>query len=178
MFVILVFSTFLGYAGVGSADPAIAKRVEEYQIKALFLYNFANFVNWPAKAFENDRFLKLCLVGHVPFGGFLDKVNGTFIGERELRIIRTEREDKNILSGCHILFVGLDQQNELEKFFKNLNHTFVLSVGNEPRFADDWGTVNIKRVRDGAEVEINLKRAIESGLFISSDLLAISRVIQ
>lgn len=162
------------------ADDAVSDQIKEYQIKALFLYNFANFVEWPNQAFPTvDAPLKLCLVGYVPFGGFLDTVDGTFIGKRMLAIVRADKSSHaDIQSGCHILFVGTDQKTELQRLFSDINHTFVLSVGAEPRFADDWGTVNIFRVRDGAKIEINLKKAMASELTISSDLLAIARVIQ
>lgn len=47
------------------------QRVKEYQVKALFLYNFANFVEWPDEAFPHaDSPLKMCLYGAVPFGSF------------------------------------------------------------------------------------------------------------
>jgi len=166
--------------GSVSAEDIVNDRIKEYQIKALFLYNFANFVEWPNRAFAGlDDPLKLCLVGSAPFGGFLDNVNGTYIGNRMLYVLRSDDGlDDEVQDGCHILFVGLDKKSELETFFSNINHTFVLSVGDEPRFADDWGTVNIFRVRDGAKIEINLKKAMENELTISSDLLAIARVIQ
>lgn len=162
-----------------SESESLNGLVEEYQFKALFLYNFANFVEWPNQAFPTDSSpLKLCLVGYVPFGGFLDTVDQTLIGDRTLHVYRTESaEDEVIKSGCHILFEGIDKEKEMQQFFNNLNHTFVLSVGDEPNFANLWGTVNIFRVRDGAKVEINLKRAMENQLTVSSDLLAIAEVL-
>jgi len=180
---ICVCALFAGLIQVAQAEDGEQKlldKVKEYQIKALFLYNFANFVSWPNRAFEGDSSpLKLCLVGAVPFGGFLDTVNGTLIGDRALSVIRDpDGNSDQVQAGCHILFVGFNKKSELQSFFNNLNHTFVLSVGDEPRFADEWGTVNIYRVRDSQRVEINLKKAMDNGLVISSDLLAISKVIQ
>lgn len=154
--------------------------VNDFQIKGLFLYNFANFVIWPDQAFSGTNGqLKLCLVGDIPQGGFLDTVDGTLIRKRTLSVIRAQdAQDPAINSGCHILFVGFDQEQELKHFFANLNHTFVLSVGDEPQFADNWGTINIHRVKDGAKVEINLKKVLENQLTVSSDLLAIAKVIR
>ncbi len=162
------------------ATTSASDRVKEYQIKGLFLYNFANFVIWPDKAFESfNSGLKMCLVGNVPFGGFLDTVDGTLIGDRVLQVIRAEDEtDPDVESGCHIVFVGINKRDTLSLFFDNLNHLFVLSVGDKPRFANDWGTVNIHRVKDGARVEINLKKAYKNGLMISSDLLNIAKIVE
>ncbi len=68
--------------------------------------------------------------------------------------------------------------DRLQDFFSNVNHLFVLSVGNTEGFADQGGgVVNIFRTRDQQKFEINLQRAIERGLFISSDLLSLARII-
>ena len=151
--------------------------VKEYQVKALFLYNFANFVEWPDNAFENPAStLKMCLYGAVPFGEFLDVVNGAQIRSRYLQVIRTTDFSK-IKSGCHILFVGIDHAAELESFFKDFNHLFVLSIGNTQDFARKGGVVNILRTRDQQQFEINLSKAMESGLLINSDLLSLARII-
>lgn len=158
------------------AQDDLAK-VKEYQVKALFLYNFANFVEWPDDAFPLPSSpLRMCLYGAVPFGEFLDVVNGVTIRDRVLDVIRTTDREK-IHSGCHILFVGIDHHGELEQFFKNINHLFVLSVGNTANFASYGGVVNIFRTADQQQFEINLSKAIENGLLISSDLLALARII-
>lgn len=149
----------------------------EYQVKALFLYNFANFVEWPEDAFESPASpLRMCLYGEVPFSGFLEPFDSTRIRERELTIIQTDNPDR-IHNGCHILFVGANKLDEVERLFSNLNHLFVLSVGSMQGFTDKGGIVNILRTRDQQKFEINLSKAIENGLLIDSDLLALARVI-
>ncbi|HVL02102.1 MAG TPA: YfiR family protein [Dongiaceae bacterium] len=159
------------------AADADLELVKEYQVKALFLYNFANFVEWPENAFATPNSpLKMCLYGAVPFGEFLDVVNGAQIRNRSLEVIRTTDYNK-IQSGCHILFVGIDHINELESFFRNLNHLFVLSIGNTEDFARMGGVVNILRTQDQQQFEINLSKAMENGLLINSDLLSLARII-
>lgn len=155
-----------------------SERAREFQAKALFLYNFANFVEWPEEAFSNeDAPLRMCLFGAVPFGEFLDVVNGVPIRNRTLEVLRTS-DESDIHDGCHILFVGIDRLDRLDNFFNNVNHLFVLSVGNTEGFADQGGgVVNIFRTRDQQKFEINLQRAIERGLFINSDLLSLARII-
>ncbi len=152
-------------------------RVKEFQVKALFLYNFANFVEWPDSAFDGpEASLRLCLYGAVPFGSFLDAVDGVRIRDRQLDVIRTtDRAD--IQQGCHILFVGIDQLDQLDAFFADIDHMYVLSVGNTEGFARRGGVINIYRTRDQRRFEINLAQAIENGLLISSDLLSLARII-
>lgn len=172
----LLFVIFLTSTGSARAEEDLDK-VKEYQVKALFLYNFANFVEWPDDAFTSASSpLRMCLYGAVPFGEFLDVVNGVAIRDRVLQVVRTTDYAK-ISSGCHILFVGIEHRQELQRFFRDLNHLFVLSVGNTDNFAAEGGVVNILRTRDQQHFEINLTKAIENGLLISSDLLALARII-
>lgn len=160
-----------------ASERQSAEQAREYQVKALFLYNFANFVEWPQDAFvDQSSPLKMCLYGAVPFGSFLDIVDGVQIRNRRLKVTRTT-EYADIRSGCHILFVGTDQTAKLDQFFKNINHLFVLSVGNTEDFASKGGVINILRTSDQERFEINLAKAIENGLLISSDLLSLARII-
>jgi len=169
--IIVIFSSV--YTGVSYANVNA-----ENQVKALFLYNFANFVEWPESAFKSKLSpIRLCLYGDVPFGGFLDAVNGTLIGDRVLTMIRTQQK-KDIEDGCHILYVGLDRTAELTSFFKNIKFNYVLSVGERGDFVDKGGVVNIVRTTDQVEFDINISNALKNGLWVSSDLLSLARKIR
>lgn len=149
-----------------------------YEMQALFLYNFANFVEWPDSAFPTDGSpVKLCLFGGVPLDTFVRVFDGTKIRGRELAIIQTHQLE-DIKSGCQILFVGHDKQEFLNTFFKDIKHIFVLSVSSIDSFAEKGGVVNITRTSDQMQIVVNLESAVKNGLYISSDLLSIARVLE
>ena len=61
---------------LGAAAPPGNTRAQspEYQLKAVFLFNFAQFVEWPASAFPKpDTPLGICILGEDPFGSYLDE---------------------------------------------------------------------------------------------------------
>src|SRR5580704_16994746 len=62
----------------------------EYRVKAVFLYNFARFIDWPAEAFQkSDELFSICVLGEDPFGQALDdEVAGKTIGGRALAVHR------------------------------------------------------------------------------------------
>lgn len=154
------------------------KQEREQQAKALFLYNFANFVEWPDEAFTApDDPIRLCLFGDIPFVSFLKKVDGTLIGERRLNIQKATRIEQ-IDEGCHILFVGDEQRVLLPEFWKQIKYLYVLSVGEQSEFTERGGIINILRTTDRVQFAVNISNAIANGLFISSDLLALARVIR
>src|SRR5215510_13723891 len=61
----------------------------EYQVKAVFLYNFAKFVEWPTQAFPRpDTPFNICLAGD-PFQGAVEQtVEGETLNGRRLVVRR------------------------------------------------------------------------------------------
>ena len=163
---------------LSSAVYADDGQQKEYQAKALFLYNFANFVTWPEEAFkENSQPIHMCLFGEIPFGTILDAVNGTLIGDRPLKITRTNKI-KDIAEGCQILFVGDERRALLPEFWKQIKYIYVLSVGEQEKFTVNGGIINIMRTTDRMQFDVNITNAMKNGLFISSDLLMLAREIR
>jgi len=46
----------------------------EYQLKAVFLFNFTQFITWPNKSFDNEKdpFI-IGILGENPYGSFLEE---------------------------------------------------------------------------------------------------------
>jgi len=58
----------------------------EKNIKAAYLYNFANFVDWPEETASQNEILNICVLGTDPFGKSLDAVRGKIVkGGKKLR---------------------------------------------------------------------------------------------
>src|SRR5882724_9097047 len=84
------FLVLLAAAGVAICAPSGAEAFQntpkEYQVKAAFLFHFAQFVAWPDSAFSRpeDPFV-IGILGADPFGGYLDEVvRGEKIGARAI----------------------------------------------------------------------------------------------
>ena len=151
---------------------------EDERLKALFLYNFANFVDWPDSAFKaSDSDLRLCLFGEIAFGSMLDAVDGTLIGNHRLSLKRTNKL-KDIETGCHMLFVSHEQRIRLPHFFTQIQYMYVLSVGDRKGFTEKGGVINIVRTEDQMQFDINLSTAMANGLSVSSDLLSLAREVK
>src|SRR5258708_11984507 len=53
-------------------SPAQTAVSKEYQLKSVFLFNFAQFVEWPTNAFpEAQTPLTIGVLGNDPFGAYL-----------------------------------------------------------------------------------------------------------
>lgn len=150
----------------------------ENQVKALFLYNFANYVEWPKSAFATPKTkLRMCLFGEVEFANTLSVYDGTIIGERELEIFKTN-EIAKISKGCHILFVSKEKKSKLPAFFKKIKYLYVLSIGDSDKPSSGGEIISIVRTTDRVQFDIDLSLANANRLTISSDLLSLARRIK
>jgi hypothetical protein len=167
-------------AAVVTAQPAAEqmRREAEQQVRAQFVYNFANFVEWPEDAFAGPEApIKICLFGLVDFAPYLYTFSGTRIGGRPL-VVQKASEIEEIRAGCHILYVGWDERVRLPTFWQEIRYIYVLSIGDRQGFADKGGIINILRTRDRVQFDVNIENALLNGLFLDSDLLALARVIK
>ena len=163
--------------GLTVSTISMSAAKDYFQLKAIFLYNFANFVEWPSTAFKTKESpIELCLYGKVPFSKFLNSIDGTFIGDRQLIIKQYDINDSS-KSGCQMMFVGENKKSEIEAFWSNKRHLYVLSIGETDDFINSGGIINIMRNQDTFTFDINLESAMKNGLFISSDLLILARKV-
>src|SRR5580692_10535365 len=89
--------------GVLLASVASAQTMDEYQVKAAFLYNFAKFVEWPPLTFKTDKDpVRICVLGQDPFDGALGEVVG---GKMVLgrRFVVTDVANATQAADCQIL---------------------------------------------------------------------------
>lgn len=150
---------------------------DEYQVKAVFLFNFGQFVEWPQQVYDTPQApFVICVVGEDPFGKTLDDVvRGESVGARSL-VVRRFSETRD-LSGCNILFVGRNDSAQLEEALAAVRGRSVLTV-TDIEGAEKSGAIIVlyedqKRIR----MRINLAAAKANHLVISSKLLRPAEVI-
>jgi len=156
------------------ADPPPSR---EYVIKAVFLYNFAKFVEWPAEAFPNRRApLTLCILGKDPFGLALDSIKGKKVRGRKLVIQHLARIED--LEQCHILFISASEEIRLPQILSTIRGMSILTVSDMKRFVQHGGIINLVTIETKVRFEINVGVAHLAGLEISSKLLKLAKIVE
>lgn len=171
----LVLAALLGTAGAtASAQNATSA---EYRVKAVFLFNFAQFVEWPARTFRDAQSpLVIGVLGDDPFGAFLDEaVAGEKIGDRPLLVRRYRRVEE--IADCHILFISRSESGQLEKIIASLKGRSVLTVGDTDTFIRKGGLVRFVTENNKIRLRINVEAARASDLTISSKLLRPATIV-
>jgi hypothetical protein len=154
-----------------------AQSSPEYQLKAVFLFNFAQFVEWPASAFpEPDTPLGICILGEDPFGGYLDEtVRGETVANHPLAVRRYRMVDE--IKGCHILFVSRREQGHVGEILDSLKGRSVLTVSDAERFASHGGMIRFVTDHNRIRLRINLDAARAANLTLSSKLLRPAQIV-
>ncbi|MCU7937599.1 MAG: YfiR family protein [Candidatus Thiodiazotropha sp. (ex Dulcina madagascariensis)] len=155
-----------------------AETVAEHELKAIFLYNFANYIAWPESAFKKRQSpFNYCLLGESRINTSLKTVaaNETVKG-RALRVL--ELDDTEQLSDCHILFVHQRQDGYPSGLMRQLAAESVLTVGDGEAFIPSGGTIGLLKKERRIDLLINME-AIELGqLKVSSKLLRLAKRVR
>ncbi len=154
------------------SESSRADITREAQLKAVFLFNFAQFADWPPEAFEDKTApLVIGIVGTDPFGDFLDEtVKNELVHGRRIRVerYRTLAQVQN----WHIMYLGPGNPDRLEQVLRAVRGKPVLTVSdidNAPR----RGRIVIKFLTKQNKIRftINAEAAAEARIALSSKLL-------
>ena len=164
-------------ASSGLAATASAAAPSEYQLKAVFLFNFAQFVEWPAQAFAAaDSPFIIAVVGEDPFGAELDAaVRGETVMGHPLLVKRYQKVRD--LEPCHILFISSTELKQLEKILTLLDRSAVLTVSDIDRAAERGAMIQFSNERNRLRLRINVEAAKAAGLTLSSKLLRPAEIV-
>lgn len=158
-------------AGLFLAAAAQAEIPREYQIKAAFLYNFPQFVNWPDSAFADARApLVIGVVGNDPFDGFLDNlVKSALVNAHPIQVRRCSRWEE--ATACQVVYLSAAKPEAMRAMLRGLGGKPILTVGDTPAFLSEGGMIRLVDENNKMRLRINLAAAKAAKLAISSKLL-------
>lgn len=158
--------------------PAHAQSTaDEYQIKAAFLFHFAQLVGWPAGALSaSDASITLCIFDDEPHRQQLQEaIEGKPAGARIFHLRMLNRTQT--AQGCNLLFLSRDELRRQTATLKIVRGLPVLTVGESADFLTDGGMIRFHLDEDRIRFDINLAAADSSHLTISSRLLLLASVV-
>lgn len=153
-------------------------KATEYQVKAVYLYNFGRFVNWSAGTQPRDSGpFSVCVIGADPFGAALDStLAGETIDQRKVITRRISKAQE--ATSCQILFVSASENGRLKDILPAIDKMNILTVSDMPGFAEHGGMIQFVAQRDKIRFEVNLSNIERSGLSLSSELLKVAVTVR
>ncbi len=171
------------------ADPTASR---EYQVKAAFLYNFIQFVDWPKeKMGDGNEPIIIGVIGNDPFGDAFEpikdkKVKGKnvvierFKGLEELK--ESGEKDKSQLhpqieaiKRCHVLFISSSEKKWLREIIDTVEDNGVLTVADMEGFLEAGGIINFIVEEKKVNFDVSITAAEKAKLKISSKLLRLAK---
>lgn len=150
---------------------------DEYQVKALFLYNFAKFIEWPDRPLDVNQAITICVSGHDPFGHWLqDTVRGRVIDGHPFVVRHISNTEE--AGFCRMLFIASSEEKRLPSLLAEIESKGILTIAESDRASEAGVMINF--ILEGGRVhfEINPQAAKCEKLRISSRLLSLARIVR
>jgi hypothetical protein len=166
----LVLATLISLVAAGLANSAV-ETSPEYQVKAVFLFNFAQFVEWPPQSFEDAAApFVIGVLGTDPFGSALEgAVRGESINGRSIIIERYRSVTE--IRHCQILFISRSESAHTGEIGAALVGHSILTVSDIDDAAQRGVMIRFVAENNRIRLRINADAAKAAGLSISSKLL-------
>jgi hypothetical protein len=176
MRVSFIISRLVPMAFIAVTCAHAAPSPTEYDIKAVFLYHFTQFVGWPEAAFPApDAPFVIGVVGADPFGHSLETiVGGESVGHHPLVVKGVN--DVTAEFRCQILYFTPDGEDLLD--LRRLRTAPVLTVGESDSFYKRGGMIQFVLNRRRVRLKVNLAEARAHSLEISAKLLRVADVTE
>ena len=157
------------------AAPVRAQRsMDEYEVKAAFLYNFVKFVQWPPSE-QRSGAVRIGVLGRVPrLTGALQTMargrtgNGRLIVVKEIRPSDDPRE-------FHIVFIADSETVHAAPLLERAQGAAVLTVGESADFLRQGGIARFFVESNRVRFQIDPAGAQQEGLKVSSQLLSLAK---
>lgn len=157
------------------ACAAAAGPYPSQAVKAVFLYRFAGYVQWPPSA-QYPQFT-IAVIGADDVADELERLLPDHpIHGQAARVQRISRLQQ--LGDAQMLYVGADYDGNLRTLIGALGGRPVLVVTDRQGALDAGSTVNFLLLDQHVRFEVSLAAARRSGLKISSDLLAVAERVK
>lgn len=151
----------------------------EYRVKAVFLYNFTQFIQWPSSAFNSPMDpMVIGILGSNPFGNDLrvavsgEKANGHYIIVNNYSNISEIRK-------CHILFITKEDTTDMEQIKALARSQYMLLVSDtSDDFLDKGGMIRFVTRNNKISFQVNLAAIRAANLSISSKMLRLAELVK
>lgn len=158
--------------------PVYAQRAQIDDVKAAFVFQFANYVQWPDDTFENDASpIVIGIVGNENMIKALGaSVQGKNIGKRSIKVVAVAGDQE--AQACHILYIDSSDDKRVDDYLSAVRSKPVLTVSDDDNFTEKGGVISLFEAQSKLRFEINVDEVERAKLTISSKLLSLAQVVR
>ncbi len=156
------------------AIPQEPSSMLERRVKAAFLYKFLSFITWPERVMPPAG--EPLVIGVMGAPDIADELGATLAGRtaQGRPVVARAVAPGEQPAGVHMLFIDRTQQHRLRAEARAARETSTLPVSEVDGALDYGVVVNFVTVDGRVRFEVSIDNAQESGITISSRLLALA----
>jgi len=140
------------------------------KFKALFMYNFTKYIEWPATDRQGDFII--AILGASPMAKELEIIAGKQkVGSQNILVKTFNSVDE--IDNCHILYIPASKSSELAQVIGKLSGKSVLVVTDKEGLATQGACINYIKDGDRIKYELNKKNIEKRGMVVSSSLVTL-----
>lgn len=148
--------------------------VQENDMKAAFVFNFAVFTEWPDGALSASAPISVCAGAANPMLAALSQLNDKLVNGHRIAV----RATPSSVRACHVLVLDRHDRLRWPQIKRELAGTHVLTVSDDRSISADGAMIalSVEDQRIGFDVDITAARGAR--LNLSSKLLRLARSVQ
>ena len=150
--------------------------VSENKIKAVFLFNFTRFIDWPESSFSSP--VAPFIIGIIGNGPWVSSYIEEAVVDEKVGthpIVVEHYYDKKEIIYCHILYINYTKEEQTIETIAALTNRSILTVSDAPNFNELGGMVRFYTEQNKIRLQINTDVAKLAQLSISSKLLKVTK---
>ncbi len=158
------------------------EEADEYALKAVFLFNLAKFIAWPAAAFADDtkahkQKFQFCILGKTKFNGAMKiTIEAEKVRSRAVEVRHNIALDAESYS-CQIVFISELESPRLQEILSFYQGRPILTVSDLEGFAKHQGMVEFYKENNRIRLAINARSLREANLKASANLLRVAKIL-
>lgn len=155
---------------LSSFKVVVSTEEEEYNLKAAFLYNFTNYIEWNDT--EHNEFIIGVLGSTEILDPLLDIAETQKVKNKRISIKHFQNSGE--VEFCHILFISREVTTPLASIKPKISKEKTLTVSENREYAVQGTAINFIIIDNKLKFEANIKAINETQLKVSSQLLKLA----
>ena len=145
-------------------------RAQDEKFKALFMYNFTKYIEWPQTKQSGDF-----VIGVLGNSAIVSELNAIAskktVGAQNIKVKEVAASDE--LTKLHILFVAEDKSGHVDEIAEKVKGKGVVLITDKAGLAKTKSGINYVKEDGKQKFEVSNKHLTEEGVKVSSQLLSL-----
>ena len=161
---------FFATVFASAAANAYAETANEAELKAAYLLNFAQFIEWP----RDEGSFTVCQYGSDTLGAGAEALSRRTIRGKRITVRSVTGKAP---SGCNVLYIGSAAKSLIREITQTLRGTNTLTVSDAEGAAKEGAVIGLSVQGQKIVFDVNLTEARRNNLVISAKLLSLAKSV-